>query len=166
MKKYIGKLVSIKYLTKKDRIYGVVIDFNEDWILLKHNPVDYIVDGYILVKQQHILNIERGEAEKFTEKILTLKKEIPVKRRRAIPITNLETIVIYLSKRGGLFQIQDKVDASLFIGTLHHIDDKYLTIKTLNPKAKWDRILKFKHSEIMNIDFDTDYINSLKLLLK
>ena len=34
----------------------------------------------------------------------------------------------------------------------------------LNPKGKWVGQMKFKVGDIRTIEFDTDYINSLKLV--
>ncbi len=34
----------------------------------------------------------------------------------------------------------------------------------LNPKGKWEGQMKFRNGDIRVIEFDTDYINSLKLV--
>ena len=34
----------------------------------------------------------------------------------------------------------------------------------LNPKGKWEGQMKFRIGDIRTIEFDTDYINSLKLV--
>jgi hypothetical protein len=44
MEKYVRQLISIEFKTKKD-VFKILIDWTEDWILLKNNPVDFIIDG-------------------------------------------------------------------------------------------------------------------------
>jgi len=41
-RKYIGKLISIRYNDRPTPIFGFVIDYNDEWTLLRYNPTDYI----------------------------------------------------------------------------------------------------------------------------
>lgn len=56
----------------------------------------------------------------------------------------------------------------MFVGwvKLKSIDEKSLVIDDLTTKGKWDGQMTFKTKDIRVIEFDTDYINSLKLLTK
>ena len=35
---------------------GLLVSENDDWILVKHIPVDYVIDGYRLYKKEFIEN--------------------------------------------------------------------------------------------------------------
>jgi hypothetical protein len=61
-KRNIGQFLSIKFeFTSETVIYtGYVIDFSEDWTLLKHCLFDYLVDGYILLNNKYITEFKRG----------------------------------------------------------------------------------------------------------
>jgi hypothetical protein len=97
-KKYIGQLVSIRYSDRPTPTFGFVIDYSDDWILLKYNPVDYIVDGYIILRNKNIEGIRRDANEKFREKVIILKKQhLPV--LSDFPLTDLETILTILTKK-------------------------------------------------------------------
>jgi hypothetical protein len=49
MDKYLRQLITINLTTKKI-FSGFLIDWTEDWILIKNNPVDFIIDGYTILK--------------------------------------------------------------------------------------------------------------------
>ena len=161
MKDFKGQLIRLKFRDQKP-IDGIVIDYNDDWMLLKSNPADYIVDGYIIVKNHNIKNIVRGEEEKWREKVIKLKIIKTLKSK--IPLDSLESILKALTKRFGIFTLYTKEDDACWLGKLKSIDEKLLVIDDLTTKGKWIGQMAFKTKEIRAIEFDTDYINSLKLV--
>ena len=162
-KKYIKQVISIKFIDRKEVIFGYVIDYNEDWILMKNNPVDYIIDGYIIVRKENIESLNRDIEEKWKEKIIKLKGLEPTDKD-IIPISDLETILKYLTDKFGIFQIQDKSEDTCYLGRLKSIDNKNLIIDDLDTKGNWEGQMTFTPTEIRIIEFDTDYVNSLKLV--
>jgi hypothetical protein len=50
------------------------------------------------------------------------------------------------------------------LGRLTSIDEKELVIENLDPKGKFTGERTFKVKDIRSVEFDTDYINSLKLV--
>jgi hypothetical protein len=164
-KKHIGELVSVKFSDRKNPVAGFVIDSNEDWTLLKYNTADYVMDGYIIYRHKNIEGIRREEEEKFREKVIKLKGLAPSPKEKT-PLTDLPAILKYLTKKFGVFQFYTKSEKACYLGRVNSIDDKILVLDFLNPKGKWDGKMKFKLNEIREIEFDTDYINSLKLVSK
>lgn len=162
-KKHIRELVSVKFTDRKDVIRGYVIDYNDDWTLMKYNPVDYVIDGYIIFKHKNIDGFHRDSEEKWIEKVINLKGLQPTDKE-IIPLTDLETILKYLTNNHSVFQFYTKSDKACYLGRLKSIDGKELTIDNLNTKGKWDGEIKFKSGSVRVIEFDTDYINSLKLV--
>ena len=162
-KKYIGKLISIKFTDRKTLIYGYVVDYNADWTLIKNNPVDYIIDGYIIFRHKNIEGFRRETEEKWREKVINLKGFEP-SDKDIMPLNDLETILKYLTDNFDVFQVYTKSETACYLGRLKSIDNKELIMDNLNPKGKWDGQMKFRTNEIRVIEFDTDYINSLKLV--
>lgn len=162
-KKHIGQLVSVKFTDRKTPIYGYVVDYNDDWTLMKYNPVDYIIDGYIIFRHQNIEGFRRAQDEKWREKVINLKGLQPTDKD-IIPLNDLETILKYLSDIFGVFQVYRKSETSCYLGRLKSIDTKELIMDDLSPKGKWKEQMKFRAGDIRVIEFDTDYINSLKLV--
>lgn len=162
-KKHIGRLISVKFTDRKIPIYGYVIDYNDDWTLMKYNPVDYIIDGYIIIRHKNIEGFHRDTGEKWREKVINLKGLQPT-NKDIIPLTNLETILKYLTDNFDVFQVYTKSESICYLGRLKSIDKKDLILDNLNPKGKWDGQIDFRTGDIRVIEFDTDYINSLKLV--
>jgi hypothetical protein len=143
-------------------IDGIVMDYDDDWMLLKSNPNDYIIDGYAIVKNQNVKDIVRDDEEKWREKIIKLKKVKTLKTK--IPLNSFESILKTLTKRFGIFTLYTKEDGICWLGKLNSIDNKTLVIDDLTTKGQWDGQMTFKAKDIRVIKFDTDYINSLKLV--
>lgn len=161
--KFINKLISLKYSDRKEAIYGFPIDYNDDWTLLKYNPGDYVIDGYRILKHKNIEGFRYSVEEKFREKVIRLKGLEPTEKE-IVPITDLETILKFLTKKFGVFQFYTKSETACYLGRLISIDSKQLVIDFLDPKGKWSGKMKFRPGDIRVIEFDTDYINSLKLI--
>jgi len=165
MKNLKGKFVSFKYRDRKDIISGFLIDFNDDWTLIKNNPVDYIIDGYRILKTNKILKYKREDYEEFREKILFAKGIKPTDNDK-YPLTNIYETLQLISDKFGAFQIQNKDDSVCYIGRLLKSNKDHIFIQEISPKAKWIETEKYKMNSIRIFEFDTDYINSLILYNK
>ena len=159
------KLISFKYRERKDPICGFLIDFNENWTLIKNNPVDYIIDGYSILKTHNILKYKRDEFELFREKILIAKGLKPVANDK-IPINDIYQTLKLISDKYGAFKIELKDDTICYIGRLVKIGKGQIIIQEIDSKAKWVEDERYKLNSIRIIDFDTDYNNSLILYNK
>ncbi|MDQ1855449.1 hypothetical protein [Chryseobacterium sp. WLY505] len=56
-----------------------MVDISDDWCYIKYIPVDYVVDGFVLISRRHIKNIQRSDKYDFKENILRLKGAIAEK---------------------------------------------------------------------------------------
>lgn len=164
MEKYIGKLVKVSF-KGKDPVDGLVLDYSDEWVLMKRNSMDYVIDGYAIVKRKSITAVERGEREKFKEKIIKLKGSGGVKKM-GIPLDNLETILRKLTSEFKVFTLYGRGDTACWLGRFVEINDKTLVIEYLTTRAIWSGQMNLKVSEIRIIEFDDDYTNSLKLVAR
>jgi hypothetical protein len=167
-KRNIGQFLSIKFeFTSGTVIYtGYVIDYSEDWTLLKHCLFDYLVDGYILLNNKYITEFKRGNEERFKEKVLDLKGQRPKPKER-IDLQDTGTILKYLSDKYGIFQFNQRTNETCWLGKVKKIKGTELKIDYLNPKGIWSSSMPtYRLGNIRTIEFDTDYINSLKLVAK
>jgi uncharacterized protein YnzC (UPF0291/DUF896 family) len=164
-KKHIGQIVSFKfdYVSTEEIYSGYVIDYNDDWTLLKYNPVDYVRDGYIILRNKYITSYKRDEVEKFHQKVLDLKGE-GVTSDDKIPIDDIKTILNYLTDYFGAFQFDLRSDDYCYLGKVKSIVKNTLTIDFLDTKGEWSETRDYKLGNIRTIQFDTDYINSLKMI--
>ncbi|WP_412464382.1 hypothetical protein [Flavobacterium mekongense] len=163
MEEYLNKLITIEFSDRKSTERGFLIDFSGDWILLKSNPVDFIIDGYTIIRNKNIEAIYHEEKEKFTEKVLRLKKLEPNQTEK-IPLENIVEIFKHINEKFGIFQFYKKSDKAIYPGRLREINSKEITIDWIDLEGNWTEERSFKLDKIRVIEFENDYIKSLKLV--
>lgn len=160
-KRFIGKLITLHFTDRQSPVRGYVIDYNEDWTLLKYNSVDYITDGFVIVRHKNIKSFERGDNEIWTEKVMNLKGLQPDESDK-VPLDNLEIILQTLSDRFGLFTLYMKSESACHVGRLRSFEGKRFTIDYLTTRARWEGTMSFIANNIRIIEFDNDYLRSLR----
>ncbi|HPI19632.1 MAG TPA: hypothetical protein PKY56_04610 [Candidatus Kapabacteria bacterium] len=165
MKNLIGKHISIKYKGRTELIMGLLIDFNEKWALLKYNVVDYVIDGYIMLKVKKIKKIIRNENNEFTEKVL-LAKGLQITNNDKYPLINFNDTLKFISEKFGVIHIEIKDENVCNIGRFLYANEKEITIQEIGTRAEWIENETFKFKDVWLFEFDTDYCNSLVLYNK
>lgn len=164
MEKYIRQLITIQFEDKKENFSGFLIDWTEDWILLKNNPVDFIIDGYTILKNKNVKAIIQDKDHEFTERVIKLKG-LKTSAEEIIPLHDLSSIIHFLASKYTIFQIVTKSDKAVYLGKLIELNEEELVIDFLGTEGQFDGEMSFKPKKIRVIEFDTDYINSLKLIV-
>ena len=164
MEKYIRQLITIEFEDKKEIFSGFLIDWTEDWILLKNNPVDFIIDGYTILKNKNVKAIIQDKDHEFTERVIKLKG-LKTSAEEIIPLQDLSSIINFLANKYEIFQIATKSDKAVYLGKLIELNEEELVIDFLGTEGQFEGEMSFKPNKIRVIEFDTDYINSLKLIV-
>ena len=164
MEKYLRQLISIEFDDKKDIFSGFLIDWTEDWILLKNNPVDFIIDGYTILKNKNVKSIIQDKDHEFTERVIKLKG-LKTSAEGIIPLKDLPSIINFMADKYEIFQIAKKSDKAVYLGKLLELNEEELIIDFMGTEGEFDGEMSFKLDKIRVIEFDTDYINSLKLII-
>ena len=145
-------------------VAGLWLAENDDWILMRHLPGDYAVDGYVLVAKAHI--VARGVDQKRHQIARVLKlKGITAAVPEGFTFGSLVDMLRWIEQRYKLFQIQDEED-TCFCGQLRDHDETHYRLNSLSPRAKLDLDYDvwFAFADLLTVEFDTDYLNSLLLL--
>ncbi|MFB9076966.1 hypothetical protein ACFFLS_22860 [Flavobacterium procerum] len=164
MEQYLRQLIEIEFQDKKQTYTGFLIDYSDDWILLRNNPVDYILDGFVILRNKNIEAIHRDEGHIFTEKVIRLKG-ININSEDIIPIQDLSSILQFLDRKYDIFQLAKKSSKAVYLGRLISLSEDELLIDFLETRGNFGGELGFNPEKIRVIEFDTDYINSLKLVI-
>ncbi|SHN13546.1 hypothetical protein [Flavobacterium xinjiangense] len=165
MEKYVRQLITIEFVDKKEIFSGFLIDWTEDWILLKNNPVDFIIDGYTILKNKNVKAIIQDKDHEFTERVIKLKG-LKTSAEQIIPLTDLSSIIHFLANKYEILQIATKSDKAVYLGKLIKLKEEELLIDFLGTEGQFEGEMSFKPNKIRVIEFDTDYINSLKLIVE
>src|SRR3970282_2942494 len=164
MEKYLRQLISIAFEDQKEIFTGFLIDWTEDWILLKNNPVDFIIDGYTILKNINVKSIIQDEDYEFTERVIKLKG-LKTSAEEIIPLNDLPSIINFLAIKYEVFQIAKKSDKAVYLGNFIEINEEDVAIDFFGVAGKFDGEMSFKLNKIRVIEFDTDCINSLILII-
>jgi len=162
LKKYLFSMVSIEFTDRKSTVSGFLLDYSEEWLLLQYNTVDFVIDGYVIVRNRNIDDIFQEESDDFTEKVIRLKGFIPNKALK-IPLSNTPEMFKAINSKYGIFQFYKKSESTIYPGRLLNIDDMSLTIEWIDTRGRWTEDRTFKLDKIRIIEFDNDYLNSLKI---
>lgn len=165
MEKYLRQLISIEFEDKKEIFTGFLIDWTDEWILIKNNPFDFIIDGYTILKNKNIKSIIQDKDHEFTERVIKLKG-LKTSASEIIPLQDLPSIVNFLASQYGIFQVAKKSDKAVYLGKLIEITDDELVMDFLDTEGQFEGEMPFKLNKVRVIEFDTDYINSLKLVVE
>lgn len=144
---------------------GMLLYENDNWILVKHIPMDYQIDGFKIYRKNWVESRNSGEKEAQIERVLKLKKvspEIP-----DIKLNSPQEILTQIESKYGLFEFQDDDGDELFYGKLDKIDDDDFTINMIDSTGEIIESYEFDFSfeEIRSITFETDYFESIRLLM-
>lgn len=144
---------------------GMLLFENDEWILVKHIPVDYQIDGFKIYHKKWVENRSSGEKEAQIERVIELKGI--TFNRPEIKLGNAQEILSQLESRYGLFEFQDDDGDELFYGKLNEINGDEFTINMVGSKGEiienYD--YEFSFDEIRSITFETDYFESIRLLM-
>lgn len=163
MKKLLNKLIIIEFEDKESQ-KGILINYSKDWFLIKSNPVDFVLDGYSVIKNCNIKNITTNDDTEFVEKAMKLKSISIDKKIHKISLKNFDSLAESINKNFGILSLAKKRDDAIYPGKLKKLTDKKIILTWIDLKANWGKNREFTKEKIRTIDFDTDYLTSLKLL--
>lgn len=157
------------YLIKdwEDSERGLVLLENEEWILVKHIPVDYAIDGYRLYKKEFVKERLRTKKEEQIEKVLKLKN-IDLELPKSFEFLDTIGFLNWVESKYGIFEFQDEDETELFYGKINRIEEDILVIDMIKSdgsvEVNYD--FEFDINEIRVMTFETDYHTSIQLLWK
>jgi hypothetical protein len=159
MKKHINELVNFSVIEKDEIITGLVIDYNDDYTIIAYNPVDYVIDGFMIFRNRIV--------EKYMVDDNVLKQQIINKKgintELFFELTNA-SILNYFYKNNLIFSIELS-NGSYFIGKINSIDLNVICFLPLSHDAEWKEEVIINIADIDIIEFKTDYIESLCLII-
>lgn len=146
---------------RKSILQGILIYMGEEWVLLKYVPVDYVLDGYLLIRTKYIRRIERGVDEVFNESVIRLKLASEKTNEEYFNLNERFDVLYYLMRNQIIIQFDFHDDSVSYIGKIKRIYTKTIRMESLNPRGEWEEENSYQLDRIRTIQFDNDYIDSL-----
>jgi len=160
------KVETYKIFGWKEKETGLLIDENDDWILVKHIPVDYVIDGYKLYNKKYLKNRKSKAKEEKIARVLRLKNT-PTNAPDTFRFGSILETLSWCEQKYGLFEFQDN-ETEIFYGTLELIEQDMFSIDMIKSNGKIEKEFDYEFSvdEISVITFESDYFESMCLLFK
>ena len=146
---------------------GMLIAEDKEWVLVKHIPVDYVIDGFKLYRKVFIESRTIGKDEQQISRVLALKEE-QVDPPDQFQFGSLVEMLKWSERQYGVFELQDYNETELFYGTIHSIQGSILIINNVTSQGIIEKVFDYEFSldEIRVLTFETDYFHSIRLLMK
>lgn len=164
MKYKIGTVYSFSLKNKNDLITGQFLEENNDWILLREIPVDYVIDGFRLLNKEWIVEIFSGKEEERIRKVIDLKKTNPCEFN--LKNSSKEEILRDLIKKEGLIQLEFDEEDVVYVGKVLSFIGNKIVFQMIEVDAQFAEIEYIELAQVSSIQFENDYVISLELLNK
>ncbi|MCO6149307.1 hypothetical protein [Flavobacterium sp. NRK1] len=144
---------------------GVTLCENKEWLLVKHIPCDYILDGYKIYNKKFIKRRINSSKERFTERVLKLRKTI-IEKPADFKFTDTVNCLKWVQDKFGLFEFQDYEEKHLSYGIINRIIGNILIIDFIDTKGfvEENYDFEFEIDEIRSISFESDYFYAIRAL--
>jgi len=149
----------------KKKEIGIVISENDEWILTQ-SITDYAIDGFKLYSKKHIK--KRVALSEDDPLMIVLNHKKPnIGILKSFHFGSVLETLKWSERKYGLFEFQDDDQSELFYGKLNRSDDYYFVIDMIKThgKIEIDYDYEFVLNKIRVITFETDYFNSIIILM-
>lgn len=154
-----GKLLTIDFTYGRNSISGFLLLKMENWSLFQFVPVDFQLDGFVVVNNTHIKQWNRGEPELFKESVI-ISKNNEAKYSSEMNISDSKQLFEYLQEKA-LLQVELYRNDLCYVGKITRLRRSSFSFNLLTVRALWLEKENFTHKEIWMIYFDNDYLKSL-----
>ena len=160
------KVETYKIKGWKEKETGLLVSENEEWILVKHIPVDYVIDGFKLYRKKFIKSRKSKSKEQQIRQVLELKKVKSIEPE-SFKFSNAIEILNWSEEKYGLFEFQDNDETDLIYGKINRATKKNLIIDMIKADGRIEEEFDFVFSlnKIRTITFESDYFESIRLLM-
>lgn len=157
----ISRVVSVKI--RNGAIFkGVLTAVGASWVILKYIPVDYVVDGLVLVSTKYILDVGVSDEDLFKEKILQLKN-VDFSTSAGLNLDVQEQLFAELKRQDNLIRIELKDHDKSYVGKITVVREKSMKVQLIDTRCNKLSEETFLYNEMRAVYFHDDYLQSLEL---
>jgi hypothetical protein len=155
-----NKLVQIKLRGRGERLKGILKAVGKEWLSLDYNPVDFVLDGIILINRKYLIKVERTKNEAFIEEVLKAKDTQGYYKESSFNLNNTVDLFTGLENNKAI-QIELGDESIVYIGKITKINNKSFRMRRLTPTGNWLDETSYNYSSIRIIQVGGDYVESL-----
>lgn len=157
-------LIDIKIKRRPNIISGIKIQEGVSWLLIKYNPVDYVLDGYGLINKKFLQKTISVNKNDIKYKILELKAQHLCLDKYDLDDTL--ALFSFLKENKTFIQVELESDDYCLIGVVHKINEKSFVLNEISTKGKFIKLENIKYNTVRNIYLNNDYLKSYECYLR
>ena len=161
------ELVKIKIKRFKELVTGILLGNGTRWSFVRLNVVDYVLDGFQFTNKRYISDTYEIKEDTLLYKILSTKnkaKEILPKLFSDI-LDDDNQLCSFLKEKNLLIAVCLHREDVLYVGKVKEVNFNFFTLDSYDTELRKSGIIKIEYSKVRYIQMQTDYLDSLCLIL-
>lgn len=153
-------LAEIKISRYPGFVRGLVLKETEQWIVLKRNLIDYVLDGYMFINEAYVKRINMLPPDSLDAQIMSLKQE-----GNAILPDWIDTdrLLCSLCEAGTLVDIGLESQDYVLVGYIVSVAEKSFRLRMIGTKGEMLNAIRIESDKIRTLVTDSDYLQSLEM---
>jgi hypothetical protein len=161
------ELVKIKIKRFKELVTGILLGNGTRWSFVRLNVVDYVLDGFQFTNKRYISDTYEIKEDTLLYKILSIKnkaKEI-FPRLFSDILDDDNLLCSFLKEKNLLIAVCLHREDVLYVGKVKEVNFNFFTLDSYDTELRKSGIIKIEYSKVRYIQMQTDYLDSLCLIL-
>lgn len=161
------ELVKIKIKRFKELVTGILLGNGTRWSFVRLNVVDYVLDGFQFTNKRYISDTCEIKEDTLQYKILSIKnkaKEI-LPRLFSDILDDDNQLCSFLKEKNLLIAVCLHREDVLYVGKVKEVNFNFFTLDSYDTELRKSGIIKIEYSKVRYIQMQTDYLDSLCLIL-
>lgn len=161
------ELVKIKIKRFKELVTGILLGNGTRWSFVRLNVVDYVLDGFQFTNKRYISDTYEIKEDTLQYKILSIKnkaKEI-LPRLFSDILDDDNLLCSFLKEKNLLIAVCLHREDVLYVGKVKEVNFNFFTLDSYDTELRKSGIIKIEYSKVRYIQMQTDYLDSLCLIL-
>lgn len=152
------ELVNLKIRRYPNLIKGIVIKRGLQWMLLKENVVDYVLDGYLFINHDYIQQVFEYPHDILDYKVLALKNNFQL----SLPnLNNYSDFLNHLRDRHLLIAIGRNRQQTILVGYVRAVNEKSIILAPIGVELQELPAIRIDYKKIRYISIMSDYLISI-----
>ena len=161
------ELVKIKIKRFKELVTGILLGNGTRWSFVRLNVVDYVLDEFQFTNKRYISDTYEIKEDTLQYKILSIKnkaKEI-FPRLFSDILDDDNQLCSFLKEKNLLIAVCLHREDVLYVGKVKEVNFNFFTLDSYDTELRKSGIIKIEYSKVRYIQMQTDYLDSLCLIL-
>jgi hypothetical protein len=161
------ELVKIKIKRFKELVTGILLGNGTRWSFVRLNVVDYVLDGFQFTNKRYISDTYEIKEDTLQYKILSIKnKAKEIFPRLFLDILDDDNLLCsFLKEKNLLIAVCLHREDVLYVGKVKEVNFNFFTLDSYDTELRKSGIIKIEYSKVRYIQMQTDYLDSLCLIL-